>query len=86
VRLSIVDDEEVEVDADAAVGELNEEEVDVDADTAVGELNEEENMAGVAIGLVGVTWLTLSVVVVVVEESWVGAEDEIEVVTTLDEA
>jgi hypothetical protein len=57
----------------------------VDDDIAVGELKEEEDAVGVAIGLVGVTWLVLSVAVVVVEESWVGTEDEIEVVTTLDE-
>jgi hypothetical protein len=79
-----VDDEEVDDE------EVDDEEVDdeeVDDDTAVGELKEEEDVVvvGVAIGLVGVTWLVLSVAVVVVEESWVSTEDEIEVVTTLGE-
>jgi hypothetical protein len=67
VRLSLVDDEEVE------------------ADTAVVELNGEGVVIKLVVGLVEMTWLVLSLAVVVVEESWAGSEDETEDVETSDE-
>jgi hypothetical protein len=67
VWLSIVDDEEVEID------------------TIVAELDGEGVVVKLMVGLVGITWLVLSVAVVVVEESWVGSEDGTEDVVTSDE-
>lgn len=67
VRLSLVDDEEVE------------------ADTAVVELNGEGVVIKLVVGLVEMTWLVLSLAIVVVEESWAGSEDETDDVETSDE-
>jgi hypothetical protein len=67
VRLSLVDDEEVE------------------ADTAVVELNGEGAVIKFVVGLVEMTWLVLSLAVVIVEESWAGSEDGTEDVETSEE-
>lgn len=77
--LSSVDDEEV--GTVTAAGELNEEEV---VEVAIGLVGVIMGLVSVTMERVGVTWLVLSVEVVV-EESWVGTKDEIEVVRTSDE-
>ena len=58
---------------------------EVEADTAVVELNGEGIVIKLVVGLVEMTWLVLSLAVVVVEESWAGSEDGTEDVETSDE-
>jgi hypothetical protein len=60
------------------------EEVEIDA--AAVELNGEDVVVKLVVGLVGMTWLVLSVAVaVVVEEGWIRSEDGIEEVAASDD-